>query len=136
MKTTAMLREWLTQANVRIQGAKKIIKFAPYLLTVSHVDNGSLPPSNATQVTKLVAVLRLPVPAVELDARLWTKFQTVSIVSRLLRNLDAKCCKSECLSPTRLIFVASVGKIVYYSLHDNPEAIVYGGSIALLAWQG
>jgi hypothetical protein len=32
MKIMAMLRGWLIKTNVRIHGAKKFIKFAPFLL--------------------------------------------------------------------------------------------------------
>ena len=54
--------------------------------------------SDATQVTNW-----LQSQQVELSTWLLSKFQTVSIVSRVLRNLGAKWRKSESALPTKLI---------------------------------
>jgi hypothetical protein len=50
MKIMAMLRGWLIKTNVRIHGAKKFIKFAPYFV------NGSISPQQHSSAHKLVTV--------------------------------------------------------------------------------
>ena len=113
MRTTAMLRGWLIQADVCLHGAKKIIKFTPYVLPVIHVDNGSLSPQQRNSGHKLVS--RDILPQQVSRCRLRPKFQSVSVVSRVVRNLDAKCCKSEILSPSKLSFLGSSERLLTIS---------------------
>ena len=86
-------------------------------------------PSNATQVTSW---LLFPIPSMLSWCRLWPKFQTLSSVSRVWRNLDAKCTKSESILPTKPNLFEFFGKIVNYSLHGAGWILLWWNQLRFL----